>query len=84
MKLLFQLLGLVGTVILLGLATLLFQLINSSWVLIALVVSAYVLGKLLQKRAASENMKALGWGIRWGGVASFLLFMGVITYLTLQ
>ncbi|QHL86992.1 hypothetical protein GU926_05900 [Nibribacter ruber] len=84
MKLLFQLLGLVGTVVLLGLATLLFQLINHSWILILLLVSAYVIGKLLQKRATSEYMKALGWGIRWGGVASFLLFMGVISYLYIR
>ncbi|WP_157600460.1 hypothetical protein [Rufibacter sp. DG15C] len=65
-------------------ATLLFHLINHSWVLILLVVSAYVLGKLLQKKATSENMKALGWGIRWGGVASFLLFMVVISYLYIR
>ncbi|WP_192821587.1 hypothetical protein [Rufibacter sp. LB8] len=76
-----RLLALVGTVGLQFLAVELFQLFRQQWGLFLLMVGSYVLGKLLQKRAGSDVVRAIGWGVQWAGVVALVLWVVFMLYL---
>ena len=57
------------------------QLGAHPWGLFLMTVGTYVAGKLLQKYSAAPMGKAMGWGVRWAGVAALGLWVSFMVWL---
>ncbi|MGV3539298.1 MAG: hypothetical protein ACO1OQ_05775 [Rufibacter sp.] len=57
------------------------QLGTRPWALFLMMVGAYVAGKILQKYSAALMVNAIGWGVRWSGVAALVLWICFMVWL---